>query len=94
MYLEEKKQSIEVEIGSRVEGMDDLRFLLKKCVDQGIPLIAVSRATKLSEAELQDYLNGVMPSDFSRIEYLNIFLILLLNEKPVSDSYYRGLLEE
>ena len=94
MYLEEKKQSIEVEIGSRVEGMDDLRFLLKKCVDQGIPLIAASRATKLSEAELQDYLNGVMPSDFSRIEYLNIFLILLLNEKPVSDSYYRGLLEE
>lgn len=60
----------------------------------GFLLIAVSQATKLSEAELQDYLNGVMPTDFSRIEYLNIFLILLLNEKPVSDSYYRGLLEE
>ena len=56
-------------------------------------LVAISRATKLPEAELQEYLSGSLPSDFSRIEYLNIFLILLLHEKPVSDTYYRDLMD-
>lgn len=39
MYQEEKKQSIEFEIGSRVEGMDDLRILLKKCMAQASYLL-------------------------------------------------------
>lgn len=56
-------------------------------------LVAISRATKLPETELREYLDGRLPSDFSRIEYLNIFLILLLHEKPVSDTYYRDLMD-
>ena len=94
MDQEKNEQVIEVKLGSGIREIDDLQTLLKKCLDQGFPLVAISRATKLPEAELQEYLSGSLPSDFSRIEYLNIFLILLLHEKPVSDTYYRGLMDE
>ena len=79
-----KRTFIEVKPGPGMREIDDLPVLLKKCMDAGFPLTAISRATKLPES----------PSDFSRIEYLNIFLILLLHEKPVSDTYYRGLMDE
>ena len=93
MDQEKNEQVIEVKLGSGIREIDDLQTLLKKCLDQGFPLVAISRATKLPEAELQEYLNGNMPLDFSRTEYLNIFLILLLHEKPVSDTYYRDLMD-
>ena len=93
MDQEKNEQVIEVKLRSGIREIDDLQTLLKKCLDQGFPLVAISRATKLPEAELQEYLNGSLPSDFSRIEYLNIFLILLLHEKPVSDTYYRDLMD-
>ena len=88
------EQVIEVNAGPGMRETDDLPVLLKRCMDAGFPLTAISRATKLPESELQEYLNGNLPSDFSRTEYLNIFLILLLHEKPVSDTYYRGLMDE
>ena len=94
MDVEEKDQFIEVKPGPGMGEIDDLPLLLKRCIDEGFPLAAISRATKLPEPELQEYLNGNLPSDFSRTEYLNIFLILLLHEKPVSDTYYRGLMDE
>ena len=94
MDVEEKDQFIEVKPGPGMREIDDLPLLLKRCIDEGFPLAAISRATKLPEPELQEYLNGNLPSDFSRTEYLNIFLILLLHEKPVSDTYYRGLMDE
>lgn len=93
MDQEKNEQVIEVKLGSGIRKIDDLQTLLKTCLDQGFPLVAISRATKLPEAELQEYLSGSLPSDFSRIEYLNIFLILLLHEKPVSDTYYRDLMD-
>lgn len=93
MDQEKNEQVIEVKLGSGIRKIDDLQTLLKTCLDQGFPLVAISRATKLPEAELHEYLNGSLPSDFSRIEYLNIFLILLLHEKPVSDTYYRDLMD-
>ena len=93
MDQEKNEQVIEVKLGSGIREIDDLQTLLKTCLDQGFPLVAISRATKLPEAELQEYLSGSLPSDFSRIEYLNIFLILLLHEKPVSDTYYRDLMD-
>lgn len=94
MDVEKKEQFIEVKPGPGMREIDDLPVLLKRCMDAGFPLTAISRATKLPESELQEYLNGNLPSDFSRTEYLNIFLILLLHEKPVSDTYYRGLMDE
>ena len=93
MDQEKNEQVIEAKLGSGIRQRDDLQTLLKTCSAQGVPLVALSRATKLPEAELQEYLNGSLPSDFSRIEYLNIFLILLLHEKPVSDTYYRDLMD-
>ena len=93
MDVEEKDQFIEVKPGPGMREIDDLPLLLKRCIDEGFPLAAISRATKLPEPELQEYLNGNLPSDFSRTEYLNIFLILLLHEKPVSDTYYRDLMD-
>ena len=93
MGQEKNEQVIEVKLGPGMREIDDLPVLLKRCIDEGFPLVAISRATKLPEAELQEYLNGSLPSDFSRIEYLNIFLILLLHEKPVSDTYYRDLMD-
>ena len=89
-----KRTFIEVKPGPGMQEIGDLPILLKRCIDEGFPLGAISRATKLPESELQEYLNGNLPSDFSRTEYLNIFLILLLHEKPVSDTYYRGLVDE
>ena len=88
-----KRTFIEVKPGPGMREIDDLPVLLKRCMDAGFPLTAISRATKLPESELQEYLSGSLPSDFSRIEYLNIFLILLLHEKPVSDTYYRDLMD-
>lgn len=93
MAQEKKEQVIEVKLGPGLREIGDLQTLLKKCIDQGFPLVAISRATKLPEAELQEYLNGSLPSDFSRTEYLHVFLILLLHEKPVSDTYYRDLMD-
>ena len=93
MDQEKNEQVIEVKLGPGMREIDDLPVLLKRCIDEGFPLVAISRATKLPEAELQEYLSGSLPSDFSRIEYLNIFLILLLHEKPVSDTYYRDLMD-
>lgn len=93
MDQEKNEQVIEVKLGPGMREIDDLPVLLKRCIDEGFPLVAISRATKLPEAELQEYLNENMPSDFSRTEYLNIFLILLLHEKPVSDTYYRDLMD-
>ncbi|HJC74593.1 MAG TPA: hypothetical protein H9697_06560 [Candidatus Mediterraneibacter faecavium] len=88
------EQVIEVNAGPGMRETDDLPVLLKRCMDEGFPLTAISRATKLPEPELQDYLNGRLPSDFTRTEYLHIFLMLLLYEKPVSDVYYRDLMDE
>lgn len=94
MDVEKKEQFIEVKLGPGMREIDDLPVLLKRCIDEGFPLAAISRATKLPDSELREYLNGNLPSDFSRTEYLNIFLILLLYEKPVSDTYYRDLMDE
>lgn len=94
MDEENKEQFIEVKPAPGMRETGGLPILLKRCIDEGFPLVAISRATKLPESELREYLHGKFPSDFSRIEYLNIFLILLLREKPVSDNYYRGLIDE
>ena len=93
MDQEKNEQVIEVKLGSGIRKIDDLQTLLKTCLDQGFPLVAISRATKLPEAELHEYLYGSLASVFSRVENLNIFLILLLHEKPVSDTYYRDLMD-
>lgn len=94
MDEEKKEQLIEVKPAPGMRETGGLPMLLKRCIEEGFPLVAISRATKLPESELREYLYGKFPSDFSRIEYLNVFLILLLREKPVSDSYYRGLMDE
>ena len=62
------EQVIEVNAGPGMRETDDLPVLLKRCMDEGFPLTAISRATKLPEPELQDYLNGRLPSDFTRTE--------------------------
>lgn len=78
-----KRTFIEVKPGPGMREIDDLPVLLKRCMDAGFPLTAISRATKLPESELQEYLNGNLPLDFSRTEYLNIFLILLFCMKSL-----------
>lgn len=94
MSREEKEQCIQIPLEEGFSEMESIQILLKKCIDLGFSLTSISRAVKLSEEELQKYMNGFIPSDISRMEYLQIFLILLLKEKPVSDFYYRELMEE
>ena len=70
MDQEKNEQVIEVKLGSGIREIDDLQTLLKTCLDQGFPLVAISRATKLPETELREYLDGRLPSDFSRIHII------------------------